>query len=138
MEDSVDLGWLPKPVSGLYIDDFNKIRIFEPEAEQRTSELQEGCKEFVEKTDEFCQLAGDMLQLTERLGKDVEIQKIKVIGYRNTLRSLAKEKVAHRQQLEALIYEKKNQLERLHLQYDSLTKVEMEQNEFMNQFLLQN
>jgi intraflagellar transport protein 20 len=34
--------------SGLYFDELNKIRVFEPEAAQQTQALKENCQEFLE------------------------------------------------------------------------------------------
>ena len=34
--------------AGLHFDELNKIRVLEPEIQQETQELKEGCKEFVD------------------------------------------------------------------------------------------
>lgn len=34
--------------AGLYLDEINKIRLFEPEKAQQTNELKDECKEFVD------------------------------------------------------------------------------------------
>ncbi|KAG9485902.1 hypothetical protein GDO78_008798 [Eleutherodactylus coqui] len=59
------------------------------------------------------------------------------IGARNLLKSIAKQREAQQQQLQALIAEKKMQLERYRIEYEALCKVEAEQNEFIDQFILQ-
>ena len=50
--------------------------------------------------------------LVDRLAKRVEDEKIKAIGARNHLKSIAKERESQKEQLKALIAEKKIQLER--------------------------
>lgn len=49
----------------------------------------------------------------DNLAKCVEREKMKAIGARNHLKSIAKERESQKQQLQALIAEKKMQLERL-------------------------
>ena len=49
----------------------------------------------------------------DNLAKCVEKEKMRAIGARNHLKSIAKERDSQKQQLQALIAEKKMQLERL-------------------------
>ena len=53
------------------------------------------------------------------------------------LKSYAKQREAQQEQLRALIVEKKTELDRLNTQYTALAKMEAEQQEFMDQFILQ-
>ena len=55
---------------------------------------------------------GNFIELVDGLAKKTEAEKIKAIGARNHLKSIAKERDAQKQQLKALIAEKKVQLER--------------------------
>ena len=59
------------------------------------------------------------------------------IGARNKLKSAAKAREQQQQQLQAVLVEKKLLLERLKLEYESLRKVEAEQQEFVEQLILQ-
>ena len=61
---------------------------------------------------EFQSLVGDFIELVDGLAKRTEEEKIRAIGARNHLKSVAKEREAQKQQLKALIAEKKIQLER--------------------------
>lgn len=61
---------------------------------------------------EFQGLVGNFIELVDGLAKKVEEEKMKAIGARNHLKSIAKERDAQKQQLKALIAEKKMQLER--------------------------
>lgn len=38
----------PLAEAGFYFDELNKLRVLEPDVSQRTSELKEECKEFVD------------------------------------------------------------------------------------------
>ncbi|XP_042895569.1 intraflagellar transport protein 20 homolog isoform X2 [Parasteatoda tepidariorum] len=108
-----------------------------PEASQKTNALKEECKEYVSKISEFQTVVNGFLQISDSLATEVEKSKLKAIGSRNLLKSITKQREAQQQQLQALIIEKKLQLERLKVQHESLKKEEMEQNELIEQFLLQ-
>ncbi|KAM6932258.1 intraflagellar transport protein 20 homolog isoform 2-T2 [Lycodopsis pacificus] len=149
----------PLAEAGFYFDELNKLRVLEPDVSQKTSELKEECKEFVDskscslsdcsgptgRTDVFCfaeigqfqKIVGGLLELVDELAKEAETEKMKAIGARNLLKSVAKQREAQQQQLQALITEKKMQLERYRIEYEALSKVESEQNEFIDQFILQ-
>ncbi|XP_002730389.1 intraflagellar transport protein 20 homolog [Saccoglossus kowalevskii] len=123
--------------SGLHFDELNKVRVLEPEYSQQTVELKEECKEFVDKIAEFQKIVSSFIDVVDKLSKEVEKEKMKAIGSRNLLKSIAKQREAQQQQFQALIAEKKTQLERYRIQYASLLKEESEQNEFIEQFILQ-
>ena len=59
------------------------------------------------------------------------------LGARNQLKSVSKAREQEQQQLQALIVERFMQYERLKLEYESLLKIEAEQQEFIEQFMLQ-
>ncbi|KAG5836745.1 intraflagellar transport protein 20 homolog [Anguilla rostrata] len=121
----------------LHFDELNKLRVLEPEVAQKTTELKEECKEFVDKIGQFQKIVGDLIDLVDELAKEAETEKMKAIGARNLLKSVAKQRESQQQQLQALITEKKMQLERYRIEYDALSKVEAEQSEFIDQFILQ-
>ncbi|XP_064612956.1 intraflagellar transport protein 20 homolog [Liolophura sinensis] len=123
--------------AGLHFDELNKIRVLEPEVAQQTGELKEECKEFVEKIVDFQKIVGSFIDVVDNVAKEVEKEKMKAIGARNLLKSMAKQREAQEQQLQALIIEKKMQLERLRIQYETLQKEESDQNDFIDQFILQ-
>jgi len=123
--------------AGLHFDELNKIRVLEPEVATQTSELKEECKEFLDKMTEFQKIVGTFIALTDNVAKEVEKEKMKAIGSRNLLKSVAKQREAQQQQLHALLTEKKMQLERLRIQHEGLVKEEQEQNDFIDQFILQ-
>ncbi|WAR03857.1 IFT20-like protein [Mya arenaria] len=123
--------------AGLHFDELNKIRVLEPEVQQQTSELKEECKDFVDKIGDFQKIVGTFIEVVDNVSKEVEKEKMKAIGSRNLLKSIAKQREAQQQQLQALIAERKMQLERLRIQYENLQKEESEQSEFIEQFILQ-
>ncbi|XP_069617393.1 intraflagellar transport protein 20 homolog [Ranitomeya imitator] len=123
--------------AGFHFDELNKLRILDPDVSQQTTELKEECREFVEKIGDFQKIVGGLIELVDQLAKETESEKMKAIGARNLLKSIAKQREAQQQQLQALIAEKKMQLERYRIEYEALCKVEAEQNEFIDQFILQ-
>ncbi|KAM9321350.1 intraflagellar transport protein 20 homolog [Gastrophryne carolinensis] len=123
--------------AGLHFDELNKLRILDPDVSQQTTELKEECREFVEKISDFQKIVGGLIDLVDQLAKETENEKMKAIGARNLLKSIANQREAQQQQLHALIAEKKMQLERYRIEYEALCKVEAEQNEFIDQFILQ-
>ncbi|XP_075052859.1 intraflagellar transport protein 20 homolog [Mixophyes fleayi] len=123
--------------AGLHFDELNKLRILDPDVSQQTVELKEECREFVDKIGDFQKIVGGLIDLVDQLAKETENEKMKAIGARNLLKSIAKQREAQQQQLHALIAEKKMQLERYRIEYEALCKVEAEQNEFIDQFTLQ-
>lgn len=60
---------------------------------------------------------GSFIGMVDELAQEVEREKMKAIGARNLLKSIARERESQKQQLQALLIEKKMELER----YDSLT-----------------
>ncbi|XP_009879780.1 PREDICTED: intraflagellar transport protein 20 homolog [Charadrius vociferus] len=86
---------------------------------------------------EFQKIVGSLIELVDQLAKAAESEKMKAIGARNLLKSIAKQREAQEQQLQALIAEKKMQLERYRIEYETLCKIEADQNEFIDQFIFQ-
>ena len=123
--------------AGIYFDEMSKVRVLEPEVSQQTEELKSECKNFVDKISDFQKIVGSFIEMVDTLAKEVEKEKMKAIGSRNVLKSVAKQRETQQQQLRALIAEKQTQLERFRLQYDILLKQEAEQNDFIEQFMMQ-
>ncbi|XP_061549405.1 intraflagellar transport protein 20 homolog isoform X1 [Phyllopteryx taeniolatus] len=121
---------------GIFFDELSKLRALEPDVSQKTSELKDDCREFVDKIGQFQEKVGCLIELVDQLSKETETEKFKAIGARNLLKLVAKQRETLQQQLQALIAEKKTQLERYRIECDALSKVESEQNEFINQFIL--
>ncbi|XP_068271732.1 intraflagellar transport protein 20 homolog isoform X2 [Nyctibius grandis] len=122
--------------AGLHFDELNKLRVLDPEAAQQTAQLREECGAFLDIV-EFQKIVGSLIELVDQLAKAAESEKMKAIGARNLLKTIAKQREAQEQQLQALIAEKKMQLERYRIEYETLCKIEADQNEFIDQFIFQ-
>merc|ERR1712154_339430 len=123
--------------AGLHFDELNKIRVLEPDVAQQTKDLKEECKDFVDKIGEFKKIVGSFIEMVDGVAKEVEKEKMKAIGARNLLKSITKQREAQQLQLQAVITEKRMQLQRLRIQLDSLQKEEGDQNEFLEQLISQ-
>ncbi|XP_033924785.1 intraflagellar transport protein 20 homolog [Melopsittacus undulatus] len=123
--------------AGLHLDELHKLRVLQPEAAQQTAQLREECGAFLGKIAEFQKIVGSLIELVDQLAKATESEKMKAIGARNLLTSIAKQREAQEQQLQALIAEKKMQLQRYQAEYETLCKIEADQNEFIDQFIFQ-
>uniref|UniRef100_A0A0V0GB00 Putative intraflagellar transport 20 n=1 Tax=Triatoma dimidiata TaxID=72491 RepID=A0A0V0GB00_TRIDM len=123
---------------GLHFDELNKVRIIEPEVASKTALLKEECNEFVHSLESFKDISNGFIKLIDSLANEVDREKIKAIGARNLVKSMAKQRDAQEQQLQALLLEKSTELERLRIQHQSLVKTESEQLEILDRLLLNN
>ena len=71
-----------------------------------------------------------------QVASEVEKEKLAALGSRNKLKSISESRKQQQQQLTSMIFEKKTELERLRLQYESLLKAQSDQQEFVDQFVL--
>ncbi|XP_023557856.1 intraflagellar transport protein 20 homolog [Octodon degus] len=106
--------------ASLHFDELNKLRVLDPEVTQQTIELKEECKDLVDKIGQFQKIVGGLIELVDQLAKEAENEKMKAIGAQNLLKCIAKQREAQQQQLQALIVEKKMQLERNELKISFL------------------
>ncbi|XP_054155538.1 intraflagellar transport protein 20 homolog [Oppia nitens] len=121
--------------AGLYIDELNKIRIIDPQLTDKSSELKNEGIEFIEKTQQFQKIIDNFVEIVENLAKHVESARIRAIGSRNLLKTFEQKHESDIQQLRTLIKEKKHELDRLRVQYDSLKREESQQTDLMNSLL---
>ncbi|XP_047191604.1 intraflagellar transport protein 20 homolog isoform X3 [Scophthalmus maximus] len=68
----------PLAEAGFYFDDLNKLRVLEPDVSQKTSELKEECKDFVDKIGQFGKIARGVIELVDELAKEVDTEKMEV------------------------------------------------------------
>lgn len=121
---------------GLNFDELNKIRIVDPEVATKSNELKDECKDFMESISKFQQIADGFIMMVDTLAQEVEKEKMKAIGTRNLIKSMAKQREAMEKQYHALIIEKSTELERLRILHQSLLRTETEQQEIIDQYTL--
>ncbi|XP_053962390.1 intraflagellar transport protein 20 homolog [Anastrepha ludens] len=122
--------------AGLYIDDIYRLRVQDPAIANETNELREECLEYANKLQDFKKYAEDFHKLISDFAKDVEKEKLRAIGTQNLLKTIAKERQAEQLVYQSKIHEKNIELERLRNEYQYLQRIESEQQEIINNFLL--
>ena len=107
--------------------DRDGLHLMPPEQLQQSVALQEECKEFLSKTKQFNEIVADFITVMEGKSKVIEAEKLKAIGLGNRVDSEREVRKRKQLELQAMINEKKAELERLSAQHDSLTSVELQQ-----------
>ncbi|CEG38475.1 Intraflagellar transport protein 20 [Plasmopara halstedii] len=113
-------------------DDDHHLRVLNKENIEHTQELEQESNQFATKLEEFHAIIKGVLEVMEGQAKRIERGKLKAIGQRNRVDSEVENRNRQKQMLELLIKEKKTELERYNLQYQSLTKIADEQQLLMD------
>jgi len=109
------------------IDDNNQIRILASDKYTASEKLKGESNKFVSKIIQFNQLIKSVNELLDNHSKKIEKEKLKALGKRNQLYEEIESREKREQELKVLISEKKEELERLKFQHNSLIKIENEQ-----------
>eukprot|EP00035_Acanthoeca_spectabilis_P022697 m.445273 g.445273 ORF g.445273 m.445273 type:complete len:137 (+) comp19204_c0_seq1:5820-6230(+) len=125
------------PIQGVYFDELSKIRVLDTEKHAQTGALRDECKAFVEHIDQFQDTVGSLIELVLAASESVETQKLKAIGSRNKLQSLAQRRQAEKEQIQSEINERQAQLERLRTEFDALSKLKHEQDTLIERLVTQ-
>ena len=107
--------------------DRDGLHLMPPDQLQQSVALQEECREFLSKTKQFNEIVADFITVMEGKSKVIEAEKLKAIGIGNRVDSEREVRKRKQLELQAMINEKKADLERLSAQHDSLTSVELQQ-----------
>lgn len=93
----------------------------------------------MDRTGQFQKIVGGLLELVDQLTKEAENEKMKAncCSNQNLLESTAKQKAAQQLHLQALVAEKKMQLERCQDEHEALCEVAAEQKELTDHFSFQ-
>ena len=109
------------------IDDNNNIRVLPLEKYTASQKLKGESNKFVSKIIQFNDLIKSIAEVLEKHSKVIEKEKLKALGKRNQLYDEIESRGKREQELKVLIREKKEELERLKYQRESLLKIEAEQ-----------
>lgn len=107
--------------------DRDGLHMLDPEQAQKSAALQQESKEFLGKTKQFQELVADFIQVMESRSTVIEAEKLKAIGLGNRIDSEVEVRKRKQVELQAMINEKKAELERLNTQHDSLERVDADQ-----------
>ncbi|CCW61622.1 unnamed protein product [Phytomonas sp. EM1] len=111
----------------IMFDEKGAIRMFDPEKFDELVKSIETEKQYVEKMDSFCQMVNQTMGIVKKLADAIQAEKLKAIGYRNIVESEAEERFRAVQESEQRLLEKQMELDRYVAEYESLRKVEAEQ-----------
>ncbi|KAL4110401.1 hypothetical protein PRIC1_002092 [Phytophthora ramorum] len=113
-------------------DDDCQVRVLDKDNITHTQELDQESNQFATKLEEFHEIVKGVLEVMEGQAKRIEREKLKAIGQRNRVDSEVENRNRQKQMLELQIKEKKTELERYNLQFQSLTKIADEQQVLMD------
>ncbi|RLN44645.1 hypothetical protein BBJ29_001165 [Phytophthora kernoviae] len=106
-------------------DDDCQVRVLDKENIAHTQELEQESNQFATRLEEFHEIVKGVLEVMEGQAKRIEREKLK--GQRNRVDSEVENRNRQKQMLELQIKEKKTELERYNLQFQSLSKITDEQ-----------
>ena len=109
------------------INDENRLYIFPHDEIKECEKLKTECVEFVRKSVTFDESIQLLVKKLSDLALVVETQKLKALAEKSKLEHANERKVKKNQEMLGKINEKKNFLENLQNEYNSLVKVEQEQ-----------
>merc|ERR1711988_1127634 len=104
--------------------DRDGIHMLPEEKIKQTNDLQEECKQFLAKTSQFTEIVTEFIQTVDQKAKIIEQEKLRSIGLQNRCKGEQDSRKKQQSELAALVAEKRAELERLTVTYDSLLKVE--------------
>ena len=107
--------------------DRDGLHLIPPAAMSDSVALHEECGQFLTKTRAFNELVNEFIEVMEARARLIEAEKLRAIGLANRVDAEAEARKRKQLELQALINEKKAELERLGAQHDSLVRVDAEQ-----------
>ncbi|CAI5446095.1 unnamed protein product [Caenorhabditis angaria] len=121
--------------SGLFVDDFNKLRLIDPEVAEILQGAHDKSKEFNDQLRSFYSTTGGLIESIEEFAKIVETEKIRAMMVRNSAEKdlKAEDPVILQMTIRELSVEK----ERLRIELEAIKKIEKEQENYI-QTLMEN
>ena len=108
-------------------DAHGAIRIYEPEKFDELCKTLESEANYVQKMDQFSSVVSQTMSITEQLGDAIEKEKLRAIGSRNVVESEGDARKKALSEAEFRLGEKQAELDRYIAEYQSLMKVQQEQ-----------
>lgn len=104
-----------------------KVRAFDPEKFDHADGLQKECSAFTEKVTLFNEKISSLVNVLEQHAEKIDTKKLQAIGLRLAAGTEAEQRAKQQKTMQALITEKRAELDRLTSQYISLEKIEADQ-----------
>ncbi|KAH8272023.1 hypothetical protein KR018_000827 [Drosophila ironensis] len=121
---------------GLFIDDIYRLRVDDPRISGQKFTLRQECYEYSHKLQKFNKVAYGFHKITESLAKAVNDKKINAIGIQNQLTTISKQTQSHQHCQQCQILEESVDLYRLKTEQQFLQRIETEQQEIINNFIV--
>jgi intraflagellar transport protein 20 len=103
------------------------IRVYDPELYEQSTKTLTTQREYVDKMDQFKSVITQSMTIVQQLGKAIEREKLRAIGARNMAESEAEARKRVIREAELRVEEQQAELDRASAEYNSLLKVEQEQ-----------
>ena len=104
-----------------------KIRIFDEDKAKRSHELETECANFTSKIEDFSGKVNSLLDVLDTHAGRIDVQKLRAIGLRMSCENEAENRVRQQRTMQAILSEKRNELDRYNGQYLSLQRIDGEQ-----------
>ncbi|KAK9817115.1 hypothetical protein WJX72_009751 [[Myrmecia] bisecta] len=108
-------------------DENYRIRVLDVDKYNTTKTLQEECGNFSQKIQQLDGMVKTYLEAVDQQAKQIELEKLKAVGLRNAVATLAEDRKRKEKEVERLLADKQQQLERLLAEEQSLLRVKHEQ-----------
>lgn len=118
------------------MDEIYRLRVQDPTISNQTIELRQECLEYSRNLQVFKKFGEDFYKISFNFAKDVENEKLRAIGTQNQLKTMAKQRQTEQQVYQSQILEQTVELERVKSEYQYLQRIESEQQEIINNFLM--
>ena len=79
---------------GIHVDDLSRLRVLEEASGNHAHDLRDTCHDFVTDVKQLAEIADGFLDVIDAVGNEVTKEKVKAIGARNRLQTIAKEREA--------------------------------------------
>mmetsp|Transcript_40731 Transcript_40731/g.131183 ORF Transcript_40731/g.131183 Transcript_40731/m.131183 type:complete len:132 (-) Transcript_40731:157-552(-) len=118
---------MPEADIDISFDEDNRIRVLPKDKYKQTEQLDEQCKVFTDKIQEFGATIQTLVEVLEVEANKIEHEKLRAIGQRNRADMETDARKRKQANMQAVITEKNAELERLNFQLTSLERAEREQ-----------
>ena len=79
---------------GIHVDDLSRLRVLDENSGNHAHDLRDNCHDFVCDVEQLAEIADGFLNVIDAVGNEVTREKVKAIGARNRLQTIAKEREA--------------------------------------------
>ena len=77
---------------GIHVDDLSRLRVLDENSGAHSHDLRDNCREFVGDVSNLTDIADGFIEVIDAVANEVNKEKVKVIGARNRLQTIAKER----------------------------------------------